>query len=242
MKPIRVLARSSGDHTLQSALLVYRSAHGGVYVTAHEVARGDGASRLGPGRPIERASLSKLLDGAKGELTLAGWLDARIVYMAPGVIAWERLAAPRGVHFKSEKPIGERAGTTPHPRLIFAVTGGHWYVWAAIDGGRGPDLALFHAPYFNVWESGEICTGNVRLPRTLTPGAIEGFEDAFFRSRFTHPNHDRLTTHPKGAAALWLELLDGRHATFPQESLAPFGRTLGQVMKSLGYGKDNDVA
>jgi hypothetical protein len=69
---------------------------------------------------------------------------------------------------------------------------------------------LWRAPYFNVWGEGEICTGNVRLPDSLSPQSLEVYERAFFDSEFTHPNlrgGEKLIHHSDGPYGWWAGLL-----------------------------------
>src|SRR5258706_5478467 len=98
-------------------------------------------------------------------------------------MAWWRAPCKRTVWFEAEdgadEGIGTRHGPASHPALVFAAAGGKWYVFAVKDKGRpGPDTPLYRAPYFNVWKTGEICTGNVRLPAAKRAAAIEAYERA----------------------------------------------------------------
>jgi hypothetical protein len=54
-----------------------------------------------------------------------------------------------------------------------------------------------------VYAGGRICTGNVKLPPAIEASAIADYEDAFFRTRFTHPNREGATTYKGGMTMLW---------------------------------------
>ena len=125
------------------------------------------------------------------------------------------------------------SGQAPNPALIWAVRRGHWYVWAVKHGPYVPRTELFQAPYMNVWSSGEICTGNARLPRHFSPEVIAGFEQAFFESRFTHPNTNVLTAFDGGVYALWAAMLSAGDEPFPDDTLVPLNLTLGDVVRRL---------
>lgn len=89
---------------------------------------------------------------------------------------------------------------------------------------------MYVAPYLNVWAGGRICTGNIETPKGGLKFSTEEWEEAFFRSYFTHPNqHEKsaLTKYRGGIFALWRALMKGR--AFPTESLVRAGETLGQA-------------
>lgn len=120
--------------------------------------------------------------------------------------------------FSAAEPIGTRSAVTQHPALLFIANGKERFVFALTDNSRPTaDTQLYQAPYFNVSNSGWICTGNVDVTSNPNAADIEHYEtNEFFRSRFTHPNAAKLI---KGgsATALWAQLLDG--AEFPTKHL-----------------------
>lgn len=242
MRPPRVVAPSASTFTLDQALLIYRGRDGGAYITSHGVLR-EGRPELGPGRPLERRELTRLLSTAGLDVGLTGWIPTSMLYVAPSAIAWWRPAAPAPVFF-TRGAIGDvaRQGTCPQPSLVFAVTGRTWFVWAVAGDERPvPHTILHQAPYFNVYSTGVICEGNVEVPRTLAPSVIGDFERAFFQSRFTHPNAGKLCAYKGGASALWRDLLEGNHERFPDEALLSSQYTLGAAMRKLS-AREKDYA
>lgn len=240
MSQVHIAAGTKSDLKLRNAVLLYHTAapESTVYATVHEVEVVNNAPHLLPGRPLALAELSRFVEAAQAATAYRGFLDPHLLYVAPNTMAWWCPAACRTTWFQSKEPIGERHGVTPHPALVFIVRERDWYVFALNKNERpGPSTQLRIAPYFNVWERGRICTGNVALPDTPTPEALRTYENAFFRSRFTHPNQPRICKHKGGAHALWAELLDHPETTeFPTNVLLPQKETLEQAIKRISSG------
>lgn len=228
---------------LTKALLVYESDRS-AFVTVHDARVKDGRAQVGAGTPATRPALAELARKLANATAIAGFIPGNLLYMSPRAIAWWRPAAPARVYFKQvvteetkeERRIGTRNSVTPQPDLVFAVTARDWFVWA-VDAQRArPDAKtqLFRAPHWNVWKDGRICTGNVKLPETMSPDVLQEYEHAFFGSNFTHPNDPQgLTLHPGGIYAMWRELLDNTYTAFPLAWLSPLKTKLGAVMKDL---------
>jgi PRTRC genetic system protein B len=105
-------------------------------------------------------------------------------------------------------------------------------VWA-VKGSRRPtpQTPLFQAPYFNVDAQGRICQGNVPVPEGTAVEKIEAWNDAFFRSFFTHPNvAGKLVRYRGGSYAFWRDLLDQRFARFPGRVLVDVKTTLRALL------------
>lgn len=235
--------------------------HEEIFKTGEPPRKRRSAPVIGPGVPLTRKSVADLAEALGAAVRFAGFVPTTVLYTGPDILAWWCPAQTRPVYFRTDKdPAGDqpdqdqgddtkgragrerlanRSGPAPHPALIFAATGREWFVRAAADLclRPTPQTKLHRAPYFNVWESGRICTGNVRLPERLDTSTLVGYEDAFFNSRFTHPNTDRLVKYPGGAYTLWADMLD--HATegcFPQSALIPLEETLEDWIDNITKG------
>lgn len=237
---------------LCSAVLVYEGAgtHS-VYATVHPVQHVGREWRLGDGAPATKEACAKLARSLGAAATLSGFTPENLLYLGARSILWWRPPSSARVFFNTTKSaaadqpkdetgaalLGKCNGVTPQPGLVFGVTAGRWFVYALKDAARpGPATALLRAPYFNVWANGQICTGNVRLPDTLGPSALERYERAFFDSEFTHPNvhgKARLTNYQKGSYAFWRAMLDLRQTNFPVELLVDVKLTLEGLAKRL---------
>jgi len=232
MTTVTIAQENDVELALDSALLFYRSqGTNHIYATQHSARVVDGKPTLLAGVPITLDQLADIADLAARKTSYRGFIHDRVVYLAPNLLAWWVPACTRRVWFNTKDKIGERAGDATHPPLVFIVNRTTWSVFALRENARpGPATKLYTAPYYNVWEGGEICVGNVKTPDAINTESIKPYEDAFFRSRFTHSNNDRLIHRRGGAERLWLDLLDG--ADFPLDRLIDAKQTLAQAIGS----------
>ena len=246
---VSVASANARDLRLATAVLVYGDGKGSAYATVHAIGSQGKNLRLEAGRPATRAACANLARALGEAATLSGFTPPALLYLGAQTIAWWRAPCKSRVFFDipddTKKPsAGKRNAVVPHPGLVFAITSSEWYVAAVRGIGRpGPDAKLFRAPYFNVWKSGRICEGNVRLPERMSADMIGGYERAFFDSNFTHPNDPRglIKNHKGGAIGFWTDMLDGRHPyTFPEPVLSPMGCTLAGFIKKLEKNDGRD--
>ena len=215
-----------GVFTLESALLVYRTSANRYFASAHSVTHpkeAGEAPRLEPGVGVTGPFLTdltaKLRPASPPELLPAGVLS-----ITPDELVWWIPARRRPLFFDENGDGRQFNGRGfPHPALLFRTRGQKLWVTALADNERPTlDTPLFHAPYWNLSETFHVCLGSAMLPREMTTLAerIEGWEHAFFGSRFTHPHYARGTAHPEGLLGLWRDLADSP-GPFPVEWLAP---------------------
>lgn len=233
--PVEIIDHSLHKIRLQKAILLYgRDEHTPTFATVHPIdvpERGQPVIRAG--NPVDRRSLEAFATALSGaNRTGMGMLPPNVLSIGPTHTVWWSPPAKRSVFFRAREAddedddekvsVGKRRGITPHPGLIFVVKEDAWYVFA-VKGDQRPtaDTELFVAPYFNVWVGGQVCTGNVRLPRSLLADQIKAWEAAFFESNFTHPNTSFLVRHEGGAHQLWIDLLDKKFEHFPETVLIP---------------------
>ncbi|RDU99181.1 PRTRC system protein B [Trinickia dinghuensis] len=230
MSRVEILCADDTELVLDAALLLYLAQNtGDVYVTQHGARIVDGRPVLLPGVPLTLDGLADFADLAAQRTSFRGFIHERAVYLGPNTLAWWAPASKRRIWFKCDGKIGERSGECNHPPLLFIVKKKHWSVFALRANERpAANTKLYVAPYLNVWKSGEICVGNVELPDAIGGDAIDPYENAFFRSRFTHTNHDRLIHRRGGAVQLWLDLLGG--AEFPLNCLIDAKLTLATAI------------
>ena len=263
MSHVTIGASESASWELKAAVLVYGAEHGSpdasAYATVHGIEKRGQRYSLAAGMPATKEACATLARSLGAASTLTGFMPENLLYLGARTLIWWRPPAPATVYFDTTKDaagdqpkdktgaslIGKKAGRTPQPGLVFAVTPAGWYVYAVMGSARPtPETKLRRAPYFNVWTSGQICTGNVRLPDSLSPAALQRFERAFFDSEFTHPNvkgKERLVNHPEGAYALWASLfaLPAGQA-FPEAHLVRLTLDLQGLAKRLESGKRVD--
>lgn len=233
-----IVTPSDGTLRLDTAVLAYRGASGTALATLHPVHRVEGESVIGAGQPLTPRKAIALSRALLPRAAQAGFLPANLLYQDGDLMLWWEPPQRRHVAFRvdaeHEGLLGgaERGEAVPHPGLVFAASSRVWSVWAVRGRQRPtPQTALYQAPYFNVNGQGAICQGSVPRPQGTTVERIAAWNDAFFRSYFTHPNvAGTLVRHAGGAYALWRELLDGRHARFPARALVPLNTTLGALL------------
>lgn len=231
-------APTDGVLTLDQAILIYRGASGGALATVHEVEHIDGEPVIGAGRAMTPRGALALARALLKRAAHGGFLPDNVLFIAGDLILWWLRPAVRHVAFRVSERDGERLGgvergeAVPHPGLVFAASSREWRVWA-VKGSQRPTsaTALFQAPYFNVDANGHICQGSVPKPDGTTAEKIEAWNDAFFRSYFTHPNvAAKLLRYPAGSYAFWRDMLDRRFTRFPKRVLVPLDTTLGALL------------
>jgi PRTRC genetic system protein B len=187
------------------------------------------------GTPITQEALLALM-GSLGERYILNTelLPESVLSFSPLHLVWWMPACKKRVFFDN-KELGKRSAIVPHPALLFVVVGREWLIFA-MKGNNRPtkNTPLFHAPYFNVYDNGNICAGTAEIPDRLSTSAIPTWENAFFESAFTHVNGEiRKVSHPKGEYAFWKEMLDNKYEKFPVKFLVDSNQTLHSVMRSL---------
>jgi len=210
LHPVNIIGTGETVLNLVGAVLMYQSDRGDVYATSNPAvpdAKHPGRKVIGAGVPLSKGALAKFADAVGKATAFSGFLPANLLYSSPNLIAWWTPAQVRTTWFKAAgtgKIDGH--GQAAHPALVFVATPGDWYVFALADDARpAPATRLRHAPHFNVWDGGRICTGNVELPPTFGAEVIHSYETAFFRSRFTHPNRGNAVKYKGGMQQLWLD-------------------------------------
>lgn len=235
MKDVSIACEADTDLELDAALLLYRAkGNGAIYATQHAARIVDERPVLLPGTPVTLDGLAEFADLAGRRTSYRGFVHERVVYLAPKVLAWWTPACTRRVWFQHNGKLAQRSGDCKHPPLVFVASRGAWRVYALRENAR-PDAStpLYQAPYFNVWSDGRICVGNADTPEAINSESIKPYEDAFFRSRFTHANTDKLIKGRGGAVRLWTTLLDG--ADFPLHQLIDAKLTLDDVVNKISY-------
>lgn len=237
--PASCVSDTQKVYELSSAILLYSERNGQtVFASVHDINKTDeGIASIEAGQPVSKTGLVKMMqtlvpdDYAPAEL-----LGEHILAKGSNHLVWYCKPQKRQVWFKcGELGDGEVTAKANHPGLVFIIGQGQWYVFAVKDNKRpASNTPLFVSPYLNVWKGGHICTGNIDTPKGALKFGTEAWEEAFFRSYFTHPNiHEKgaLTKYRGGIFSLWRALLKGR--TFPTESLVAADETLGEVFERV---------
>lgn len=197
--------------------------------------------RIMAGRPLCMSDLSSLVakltaGTGTGERSV---FPERVLYADASLLAWWCPAKIRPIFFRSgREDLDSLSGLdVAHPSLFFVARPQALSVWALKELVR-PDAEtpVFVAPYFNLYEKGNMCIGNVRLPETLraTNANLKVWEEAFFETNFTHSNRGgkALTHFEGGHDALWKAMRE--EFAFPSDSLVPMESTVGAILAKGG--------
>ncbi len=228
---------SVGQHhhfKLTEALLIYRSEDqtyhhsDNSFITHHAVRTGPSARQptLGPATPLSVDFVQSLIQSLGGRIPVE-FLPEHVIARADRAISWWTPPQKRRMYFgKTHGDMEKITGALfPQPALIWGATA-HGLSVRAFKGTRRPtsDTKLCVAPYWNVFESGKVCLGSMRIPKVSTVASIPQWEKSFFESEFTHGNVGRLTRHKGGFEGLWTSLAGkGR---FPVDTLIQLPQTL----------------
>jgi PRTRC genetic system protein B len=230
------LAIGTNHHfVLRDALLIYEES-GAAFVTRHEIKTDQkNQPTLGPAQALTPKFLKTLLEGL-GRKTKVAVLPERVVADTDETIAWWTPARNRPMFFEDAegRMTALNGRDFPHPALAFVVNKQSLFVRALAENRRpGANTPLYMAPYWNVYETGNVCLGSMRAPENADLRSIEAWERGFFESSFTHPSGAvRLTRHKKGFEGMWKKLA-GRTRPFPSRYLVPAKETLQQCLERI---------
>ena len=228
---ISVAIGGAREMTLTGAVLVYQ---GGCesFAVWHPAKSGsvDGAPYLGEAQPLAMEFLRALSTGL-GVYVAPEILPPSVLVRTSELLVWWT-PAQRCILFFGEAAHELCGKSYPVPPLVFKVAGGKLWV-RALEKSERPqaETDLKTAPFWNGDETGQVCTGTMRVPQSPGVEAIEGWERGFFQSEFTHAyGAARLTSFPGGFLALCRKLA-GSQKPFPVEYLTDARETLQQFVE-----------
>ena len=226
---------------LTNAILLYQGnwQDSAGFCSVHPVQETPNGPVIGSGHPASKSAILGLVQDLlpRNKQDQLEIIPANLLCKGAGFMAWYCKPQFRQLWFNNPKLGGQVTANVPHPGIVFIVTQRQWYVFA-VAGDERPEAntELHVAPYFNVWDGGRICTGNVDVPKGKMKWNSKAWEEAFFRSNFTHPNiheKNRLLRYAAGPIAFWRMMLEGKKKQFPQKALVATGKTLAQTLQSI---------
>lgn len=231
---VRVRIGDNRIFTLKHAVLIYQEGSR-AFATVHEVKHAAAqAPYLCAGQSVTTGFLETLAKEL-GASMAAEVLPENVLAKTPELIAWWTPARKRLMFFGAGDPKTKSLNGTmyPHPALVFMIRGRVLFVRALARSCRpNVNTRLMNAPYWNTDEQGRVCLGTMRVPEEVSASRLEGWEEAYFASEFTHPSGAvRLTTHPDGFVGLWCSLR-GR-SRFPARLLADSRQALSEFVGGL---------
>ena len=223
---------------LRDALLIYQSGNGyqsepgSTFATHHTVMAAKGERpELGPAQPLTRDFVRSLVHSLGGQIPIE-FIPDHVIARTERALAWWTPAQRRPMFFgDTQGDLKSISGCSfPQPALVWLAVDGALMVRALRDDRRpAPKTTLFVAPYWNLYESGDVCLGSMRAPQVSMIASIPQWERSFYESEFTHGNVGRVTRHPGGFEGLWKDLA-GKDE-FPVDSLIELPQTVEAFLK-----------
>ncbi|RPD43072.1 hypothetical protein [Chitinophaga barathri] len=154
------------------------------------------AGRLCKPRPMPLDQLAELgarlvAQGRKSTAYLpATLIPLSVLHIGEGSAIWYTPAAIRPLHFIDGLNIESR--NYPVPALLWSASGNRLRIFA-LTGQEPPDLdtQLYHAPFLNVSDEGNVCMGNAGIDLEACANlqkTMDAWERHFFGSLFSHSN------------------------------------------------------
>lgn len=147
-----------------------------------------------------------------------------------GKVIWFTKGMQRELYF--DEKLGIPNGKANTPPMLWIASRSTLFVFALASNYRPTQgTKLYNAPFFNVYENGNVCMGNVDV-RIKKTASLEEFttawEDYFFNSYFSHlmENHNPIKGN---CVSLW-ESLIGMNTPFPKEILIRKEQTLKDLL------------
>lgn len=209
-----------------------------VYVESYDIGRNGNPINAHPLSLQEIISLSELFQSSQelksNYLKSKGMLPNKVLYINPqtnGCAVW--YTPPQEVDLYFVQGLNIPTGKAKIPAMIWKATKDSLNVYALKGKGKPTDkTALYHAPYFNIYENGNVCMGtvNIQIDRyTCLEDFMAKWETYFFNSYFSHTIGGHQSSH-LDMIALWQGQV-GTGNPFPTETLIKHRITLKQIMQ-----------
>ena len=223
-------------YSCKHAIMLYSGDNGSGIALVHNVSTNSNSQAvIGEGHLAASPEIADLLRKLLGQGDQMRYVPNNVLAFDRDAVVWYVPPVKRSLYFALDS--GEKfSGDCWQPGLVFAVIKRTWYVYAvATDPTKPrptPHSQLYHAPYMNVWTSGEICVGNVTLPRgsNFDETMLKAWEDAFFQSWFTHLNDQEQPRIRKGKFLTFWKKRMSSNSRFPNGQLVPTTLKLMDVL------------
>jgi PRTRC genetic system protein B len=216
----------------------YRQKQTDVYVESYDIGKQGNPINAHPLSMSEMVALSELFQSTQevksNYLKSRGMLPNKVLFINPshnGYAVWH--TPPQEVDLFFVDGLKIPSGKAKIPAMIWKATKDSLYVYA-LKGKSKPTekTTLFHAPYFNIYQNGNVCMGTVSIAIdrfTSLENFMELWEAYFFNSYFSHT----IGGHSGCSADLtqvWREQAT-TDRDFPNEVLVKHGLTLKNLMQ-----------
>ena len=240
MKNVNDITENFGMLYYPKSALVFYEAKGtntDMYVEHFDMDRNGNPINAHPLTVKEANILAKSLqtdeEKSKAFLKPKGILPNNILHINPsekGTVLWYTKAQQRQLYFVNG--LGIPNGKPQVPPLVWFANKNNLSIFALASDRRPTEKTPLHyAPFFNVYENGNVCMGTVNIDIQNSASVeefIQAWESYFFNSYFSHllGNYNPI----KGNCVnLWKELINTDKA-FPKEVLKPNNKTLKNLL------------
>ncbi|MCH5688401.1 ThiF family adenylyltransferase [Niabella sp. W65] len=150
-----------------------------------------------------------------------GILPTNILHINPsdnGTVLWHTKAKKQQLYFVDD--LGIPNGTAQVPAMLWLASKSSLSVFALANNRRPTEKTPLHyAPFFNIYEKGNVCMGTVSIDIKNSASVeefIQAWEHYFFNSYFSHSLCSNLTK--RNIVSLWKDLVN-TDKPFPTEAL-----------------------
>lgn len=171
-------------------------------------------------------------ENSKAFLKPKGILPTNILHINPsekGTVLWYTKTQQRQIYFVDS--LGISNGKAQVPPMLWFANKSSLTVFALTNDRRPTEKTPLHyAPFFNIYEKGNVCMGTVSIDIKKSASVeefIQAWEHYFFNSYFSHSLCENLTK--KNIVNLWKDLIN-TDKTFPKEVLKKNNKTLKNLL------------
>ena len=162
-----------------------------------------------------------------------GILPTNILHINPNAekctVLWYTKAQQRKLYFVDS--LGIPNGKAQVPPMLWLASKSSLTVFALANDRRPTEKTPLHyAPFFNIYEKGNVCMGTVSIDIKNSASVeefIQAWEHYFFNSYFSHSLCENLTK--KNIVTLWKDLIN-TDKPFPKEVLKKNNKTLKNIL------------
>lgn len=208
-----------------------------IYVESYDIGRSGQPINAHPLSAKEMRKLAELFATAQaqkgGQLCSRGVLPLNVLHIrqqGEAFAVWYTPAQEVELFFVEGLQIP--CGKAQVPALLWKATIDKLQVYALKSKGRPtPATPLYHAPFFNIYASGQVCMGTVNNTLTRESGLedfIAAWEQYFLNSYFSHSINGNSSTR-SDTIDLWRKLLR-KPQPFPNKELLLSGLTLKNLL------------
>ncbi len=231
------------DMKARMAVVVYHGKEG-TLATINRVGRTEsGGPVLLSGECLTHENLRALTERLTEKGRSRHLLPPEVLVADQDLLVWHTPAQRRPVFWETGTEVDRWSGKPAlFPALLWIAGPKSLHLFAlASDARPTADTPLYRAPVYNVYATGMMCPGTVRMPEfpVAEPEVIAGYETAFFCSSFVHTNlgGKDITNYWGGHAGLWKSLHATTHRFFPSWALVPLKESEAADARPLTLGK-----